>query len=445
MCTQITTNTPDNRWRSTDIVFSFITAIIVITGVMYSYISLVAFALCLLYFSICALQNKMEKVFYLLLFLLPFACVFKVSPGSTSLYTYIELYGCFLLVLKFRKIKKIFLTIFLLYTTYTFWLCGNDITTLIKQCLIPLFVYHYFHNTNCSAKSLVLSYTSGLLFSSLFGLFYNEIPNLTNYIELDRAYELEGQVVRFSGLYNDPNYYSAAMILAVSCLLFLYIRGELKISSLVLCVAIVLFGVQTVSKSFIIMLASVYLIFTIVLFIKRDYFTSILFACILFLLGYMVIAGKISIFNNILERLSDSKGNLTTGRSELWMEYIEYFIRNPLKLIFGTGLSSKPLSTHYPHNTYIDFMFFYGIIGTLLFVCSLIVACNNGKKNRKRIENYIPICCMACMFMFLSGVKSFDLVFVLIITIYFLKFACPDKKEVSICKNSMEENSNWCN
>lgn len=420
-------NARNGVWRGRDIFFSFATAFFVIVGVVYSVFSVGAFLMCLLYMSVCALNNRCEKIFFLLLFLLPFACVFKLSPGSTSLYTYIELYGCLLLILKFQNIGKTFLTVFLIYAAYTFYLCGSDITTLVKQCLIPLLAYYFFGNICCDTKSVVMSHTLGLLFSSLFGLFYDKIPNMTYYVELDMAYELEERVYRFSGLYNDPNYYSASMILAFSCLLLLFLTDELRFSAIGLCTLIVLFGAKTVSKSFIIMLAGVYLVFTVMMFVRKKYAYGICFIGGVLVLFALVMSGEISVFDNVLERLDES--DLTTGRSELWSEYITYLINNPIRFIFGSGLSAAPIGTHYPHNTYIDFMYFYGIIGTLLFVCVMLAACHTGRKNRKRAENYIPICCMACMLLFLSSVKSFDFAFILIITIYFLELDIPITEE----------------
>ena len=135
-------------------------------------------------------------------------------------------------------------------------------------------------------------------------------------------------------------------------------------------------------------------------------------------IGLMGLSGRIEMLNNILERLfsADDFNSLTTGRFNLWQSYIEYFSLHIDKLIFGGGLGAPLLDDKAAHNTYIELIYNYGIIGIALFIFTLHTSFSGKKKTvRKSIFNYSGIVVVLVMYFFLSMLFYFDMAFHFII------------------------------
>ena len=110
---------------------------------------------------------------------------------------------------------------------YVFAGSAGGYSNVIKQCIIPCVIYGYLATGKPNLKSFIFYYFAGLVTSSIVALFIEQIPNMSLYVSYDMAYELD-DVVRFSGLYTDPNYYSLAIMLVWSSLIVLYLYGKIK-------------------------------------------------------------------------------------------------------------------------------------------------------------------------------------------------------------------------
>ena len=53
---------------------------------------------------------------------------------------------------------------------------------------------------------------------------------------------------------------------------------------------------------------------------------------------------------------------------DLWRIYFEYLNNSPLSLIFGRGIGANYLSAGGPHNTYVESVYFVGIV-VIFFIC----------------------------------------------------------------------------
>ena len=75
----------------------------------------------------------------------------------------------------------------------------------------------------------------------------------------------------------------------------------------------------------------------------------------------LLLSGKIEIFNNVLMRLDDASdvNSLTTGRSNIWISYCEFFLDHPVSTLFGCGFGAQLWQSHAAHNTYIDMIYFW--------------------------------------------------------------------------------------
>lgn len=410
---------PENKQAVRELLVMTLLGMLVIIGVAVPVMSIVAFVFC----AAMLVFTDLERAFCLTFFLVPFATVFKYALGATSLFTYLEI----LLVLKViavnsRGFDKRFLIGFLLFAVYVVVGANLEVTTIIKQLIIPLLIYGFFRSYRSGIKKVLLYFTFGLLLSSTFAQFMDQITNLEKYIILDQAYITGETVDRLSGLYSDPNYYSLALMMAITGLLTLYVNKQMGNLSLVLVVALIAFGAQTVSKSFLLMLSVVLALFVGLLFYRKRYLISLVSLIIIFVLFVAVLSGEIEIFNNIIERLISSgrdTESLTTGRTFLWGRYIEeIFGDNFFITLFGRGISADyPMRAGAAHNTYLDFLYYYGFVGSILFgvVCSL--ACPKQANSKQYNVNMFSWCVLLVMVFFLSYLLFFDFVFMLILAI----------------------------
>lgn len=390
--------------------------IFIILGIANHKVSYLAFAGAAIY--ICV--SDIERSFYLLFFMVPFAAVFKTSASSTSLFTYLELVFVARQFIKYRKINKRFFIALTVFSFYVFLGTGTAYTTLIKQIMIPCILYCFFFYGNTNLKKMICYFSFGLLFSSIVALFMDQIPNLNKYILLDPAYEVGRDVLRKSGLYSDPNYYSLALIMAIICLFIFFVNKQMNIAVFPIIGVFIVFGAQTISKSFLLFLAISLLLFVLMLFLKGQYGGGIVCVITLIVLGGLILNQQIEIFNNTLVRLNNS--NATTGRSDVWIEYINYIFGGSIfKMLFGNGIGSI-LIFGAAHNTYIDFLYFYGVAGTVIFAITCRYSIPEISSHKHQIENYCPTICLMLMLFFLSSLTYFDFVFMIIIAVSMYRY-----------------------
>ena len=100
---------------------------------------------------------------------------------------------------------------------------------------------------------------------------------------------------------------------------------------------------------------------------------------------------------------------------------MDYFGNNPHKLLFGSGVSAGYLGGA-PHNTYIDLLYYYGLVGTVLFLISLISAFSTSRKLKRTSVNAFPIVCILISFFFLSDLMYYDFVFSMILSAYVFNY-----------------------
>ena len=165
------------------------------------------------------------------------------------------------------------------------------------------------------------------------------------------------------------------------------------------------------------MLGVVAILFVISMFANKRYVMGTVFAGIIGILGILILSGKIEMFNYALFRLEVGAGNdLTSGRTELWSKYFAHFDENVLHWLVGSGAGAGDLGGVAAHNTYIDLIYYYGILGTGLLLVTCVIAVG-GIKPRQTIVNHVPVICLVALSLFLSNLIFFDFVFCLILVI----------------------------
>lgn len=114
--------------------------------------------------------------------------------------------------------------------------------------------------------------------------------------------------------------------------------------------------------------------------------------------------------SNTLDGMDVNK--LTTGRTDIWIMYAKYLINNSHVFIFGQGVGADYYN-HTPHNTYIDILYFLGVIGSALRLLSLLAISKQSRhiKTKRNILNYSVMICIVVMYFFLSELFFFDIPF----------------------------------
>ncbi len=332
---------------------------------------------------------KTENTYYHLLFLLPYSVIFKLSPTSTSLFTYLMIGTGVILLLRKKYIKPMPIITIMIFVVYAILGMGNNYTTVLKM-IAGLLLLYIFVNTveKDDFKNQIMAYGLGMLGSSIIGTMKDTWGTLTIYFnDMDFVYVDGVRSLRFSGLNYDPNYYAIGVIIVIFLCLRLFFNKEgnrLLLGGVI--TSLVIFGFVSYSKMF---LLSILLLGVVFVFYRMKSPKQLLIT----LIGTMFIVGLFywwadhsGYLNTILERLSD--GDISTGRFDIWKGYLEHIWSSPMTLLFGDGLGSPYYLPQEPHNAYIELVFFLGIVGGTIFVSTIIhiICCSKYVKRRTFID-----------------------------------------------------------
>lgn len=364
--------------------------------------------------------------------LLNVSMIYKLSPGSTSLYTYIELIAIAKYFYLGPYFDSDFLAPWLLYVIYLQVGCGTQFVSLIKVAIVPLILYYMARNLDYqNLKTLFFFYFVGVLASSLIGLCSESILHMNAYVLHKEVYlgnTDDGFISsqRFSGLWGDPNYYTIHLILSIAICAVLLCRREIKRSTFfVVYILMAAFGSMTGSKSFFLMLILVTGAFIMMLFRNGEYGQWMLFLLLAILLGALVLSGEIEAFDTVLSRLdsvASGKKDLTTGRADIWQKYLAVFLERPIKFLFGNGIKNGQTFTKAVHNAYIDFLDYLGLFGTSLFLMSIHSGLAHMRETSKKRGDFLPLLSLAMLYFFLNMFYANDTEFELLLAFGFLYY-----------------------
>ena len=108
----------------------------------------------------------------------------------------------------------------------------------------------------------------------------------------------------------------------------------------------------------------------------------------------------ISFVDNVLLRIkrtidivdAGDYGKATSGRTEIWLEYMQVFKESKLLTkLFGTGYLNQyriQNFSHYAHNSYIDILLLSGMFGSALIFCKCITSIFR-KKTHNAVYSFI--------------------------------------------------------
>ena len=423
---EISNNIKSSLWTTKGFWIAAVTCTAIIAGTFSGIVSYIAFFLSVL--AIVLLSQEDGLCFMMIV--MPFANIFKSSPESQSFFTYLVLIYVLWYIVKTRYVHKTFLLaigVLVIYLLVQMTVSSNMLRT-IKFVANLLFIYLSVKSEASrnidNIKKLCLFYITGIVVSSTMAAL-NIIPNLIDYIGTEDVWLQTGQMERFTGMYSDPNYYSVNVIISLCLIVILNHKKLLSaIPSVCLAAALVIFVGLTLSKSAFLMLMLPLFLLILSKIKRKNYFVLFCVLVVCIVLAVQILSGKIEMFSGVIYRLDEATDidSLFTGRSYIWQNYLEFLYENPLKLMFGGGFGAEILDDLAAHNTYIDSLYYLGIIGTLLLALVFGVLLNINKSTEKlNFFNYSVWICIGVMYFFLSELFYFDWAFHVVIGIWILK------------------------
>ena len=226
-----------------------------------------------------------------------------------------------------------------------------------------------------SFSRLTLFFACGIIMAALSARQIAAYPNISQYIKVDSYLK----ITRLSGYYRDPNFYCAhitACLAGVQLLMSRERRRSRQIVWIGVMMVLVYCGLLSASKSFVVVLACQFLVWDPVLLtgghVKRGIAILAGVACAT---AVMLLSAAVQdLLRMVMSRFSYAANvsDLTTHRSEIWRMYLHDISHDPVLMLLGSGFTSVTLGTKASHNTIIQGVFQFGLIG-LPVLCAWLV------------------------------------------------------------------------
>ena len=154
------------------------------------------------------------------------------------------------------------------------------------------------------------------------------------------------------------------------------LKNKNKLVYFLMIIALIFFGLLSVSKMFLFTLATILAVWLIAQARIQGLFWQRILAiiCIVTVCGTVIATGAIksgiSMYATRFD-MTDSASSLTTGRSDIVANYIQFFLSNPYSLSLGQGFSEVykvAVDNRAAHNTPIQLIYQFGIVGAGLLL-----------------------------------------------------------------------------
>jgi hypothetical protein len=247
--------------------------------------------------------------------------------------------------------------------------------------LLPLFA-RIDNSDKKTFKNVLRFYLLGWAVFSINGLLVFTSSFMKTQIYGDPNISLFGS--RFKGLADDQNGLSFSLLIS-SCFFVLFANDFKDKYFLWPLVAFLFFiGFATKSKSFIICFSILFCFYVLKFILKKPSISLIILAIILLTGSVFLLAGGSALIYKTLGRFVMSStasesliDQITTSRFSKWVSYMDYLYENPIFLVFGQGIRSSYYNQlagiDVMHNFYINQIWDFGVIGTVLFFFYLFI------------------------------------------------------------------------
>lgn len=336
-------------------------------------------AVCLLAFlGFVVLSCGRNAVFAVLLYFLPWSPLLRLDNKSVSFFTIALLAVCLVYCLKdhlsFNTYQSVLAFFLVLLTLAAKLWQGNPIRNnyLFFVCMLFLLPSVVEKSNAVSFKEATLFFAAGVVMAALIAQQTAGLPNISKYINVQSYLS----ITRRSGFYGDPNFYAAHITACLAGVQLLLSREEKRVHQLALLALMVLLiycGLLSASKSFVLTTAGLFLAWVPILLEKGHRTSKFRLLLGIMCAGAVIVSSSAfePLFEVIDERFSYAANisQLTTKRTDLWMDYLNEFAHNVSLTLFGHGYTSVTLHGWASHNTIIQSVYQFGLLGApLLFI-----------------------------------------------------------------------------
>ena len=329
-----------------------------------------------LYLGCVVLTSMNGKVLYFLCFFIPWAPLMKFEPGTMSFYTIGLIGACLLTWIRYRisiqrYVAPAIALLALLFTVRTLYGHGIDNSFImfgIMLLALPMMGWD-LHKTY-DFYYLNLFYSIGIITAALSAYYLVPYSSIAKFIDVYSFNE----ITRYSGYYGDSNFYSAQIAAALAGLLVIFITLRKRMwLSIFISFVLIYCGLLSASKSFVITAAVVILLWILQVLSLRgnmSYKVTIIVSIAAVVIGILASNVFTSLIDIVAIRFGNSTNisDVTTGRSDIWMNYLRYLEKNPKVLLFGQGYTSALVDERASHNTILQCVFQFGLVGFPIFL-----------------------------------------------------------------------------
>lgn len=336
---------------------------------------------CLLSFIILAVYSAYkQQAVLVLMFFFPFSPLLKLQPGTVSFFT-IALVAVYLVYIVFSNrnitivhfVPALLITILnLIVKVYKGYSIDNSFILFTVSLFVVPFLCKEINN-KYDFYWLTVFFSVGIIFAAVSAEMLIGFPTITRYIETHSLLD----IIRLSGYYGDPNFYSAHITAALSGVLVLLLNNKSKtrtVCLLVLTLLLLYCGFLSVSKSFLLVTITIAFFYFITLMFKSGKL-SVKIVTMLTIVGAVVFLLSSTLFTDLVSMMvsrlgmgGDNLSDFTTGRIDLWQQYLTAFSEDPLLFLFGNGYTKVFINDRSSHNTIIQLVFQFGLVGGLMLL-----------------------------------------------------------------------------
>lgn len=313
-------------------------------------------------------------IFPILLFFLPWSPLLKLEPGGLSFYTFALGIVCVIYLLRKRLALNVYCAL-LAIPIFMITLISRTIegAAISNSYILFIFLLFLFPAVVDELKyrtdflQLVTYFSIGIISAALSSQQLVIYSNIARYIDV----YVWNVVTRLSGYYSDPNFYSAQISAALSGVMLLIIKAKeqrKRIFLIIMALVLLYCGLLSASKSFIITIGFILVIWLLRILTMRGSSTGKLLLVIGVAVAVVVVISS-DIFSDLWAivsfrfQQSDNLSGLTTGRSEIWISYFDVLMTDVKLLLIGNGFVNAEVNGHASHNTIIQIIYQFGLIG----------------------------------------------------------------------------------